>query len=218
MALATTTLSTALTGTGPTAETSIVVASATSIAANRLIQVGGVGGERMIVTKAYVTGSTTVPVRRGQGGTYPQAWPASVNITHGDPSDFVANSAGTDTELPKYMSLASAQYSSTGAISFGTAAFTIAQLIGTSTLAMTLALPTKDQDGQLLMIVGNAKSQSTITTTTAGFNNAGASYDVLTAQNAGNVCVLVVACNGFWNIMTMAGMTGTVTALTVGIA
>ena len=79
MALATTTLSTALTGEGPLAETSIVVASATSLAAGRIIRMGGIGGERMLVAKAYIVGSTTVPVLRGWDGSLPKTWPASAN-------------------------------------------------------------------------------------------------------------------------------------------
>lgn len=215
MALVTTTLSTALTGTGAQAETSIVVASATSVAVGRIIQIDG---ERMRVGKGYVSGSTTVPVLRGQEGTYPDIHAASVNVTHGDPADFADNTQQADQPRPMYMTFVSDSYSASGAISFGAAQVTFVNLIGTSTLAMTLALPDKTQDGQILIISGNGKSQSTVATTTAGFNNAGASYDTLTLQNAGNVMFIVVANNGIWNLPTAAGITGTVTALTAAIA
>lgn len=216
MALATTTLSTALTGEGPLAETSIVVASATSIAAGRIIRVGGVGGETMKVAKSYTVGSTTVPVLRGWDGTYPMTWPASVNIVHGEPSDFASNAVGSLVALPKYSTVTAAQYSASGAIASGLAMTTYVQLIGTSALTMTLALPTKDQDGQILHIHGNAKSQSTVATTTAGFANAGASYDTYTFQNAGDVGFTVMAVNGFWNVLDTP-ITGTSTAFSIAI-
>lgn len=61
MAFTTTTLSSAV----AIADTSIVVASATSFAAgNRVI----VDGEEMLVAKSYTSG-TTIPVQRGQNGT-----------------------------------------------------------------------------------------------------------------------------------------------------
>ena len=215
MALATTTLTTALTGVAALAETSIVVASATSVAAGRIVQIDG---ERMKVAKSYVAGSTTVPVLRGQEGTFPDIHAASQNVIHGDPADFADNTPQATTPRPMVATYVVDSYSAAGAILFGAAQVTTAIIIETSTLAMTLAIPDKSMDGQILNIAGNGKSQSTITTTTAGFNNAGASYDVLTLQNAGNVWVSLMALNGFWTIQTSAGITGTVTALTAAIA
>jgi hypothetical protein len=217
MTLATTTLSTALTGEGPLAETSIVVASATSMAAGRIIRMGGVGGERMLVAKAYTVGSTTVPVIRGWDGSVPKTWPASANVVHGEPSDFASNPVGSTTSISNFSTVTAKQYSASGAITFGDAAITYVQLIGTSTLTMTLALPTKDQDGQVLHVHGNAKSQSTVATTTAGFANAGASYDTYTFQNAGDVGFSVMAVNGFWNVLNTP-ITGTSTAFSIAIA
>jgi hypothetical protein len=211
MALVTTTLSAAVAST----DASITVASATSIVAGRIIQIDG---ERMVVTRAYVNASTTVPVLRGQGGTQPRAHANSGNVTHGDPSDFAADPPQASAGLPMPVTMVFDSYSASGAISFGQARLTIAQLIGTSTLAMTIAAPDKSLDGYLLMVIGNAKSQSTVATaTTVGFGNAGASYDTFTFQNAGNLALFFVACNGFWNILNTP-ITGTSTALSVAIA
>ena len=213
MSLVTTTLSTALTGTGPLAETSIVVASATSLAAGRIIKIGK---ERMAIAKAYVVGSTTVPVLRGWAGTFPATHPASVNVVHGDPSDFAAITGQADVDTPQYLTFSQNEYSASGEILTGEAWLTFVNLIGTSTLAMTLALPDKTQDGQILIISGNAKSQSTVATTTAGFGNAGASYDTFTLQNAGNVALMLVANNGFWSVLN-SPITGTSTAFSTAI-
>ncbi len=213
MSLVTTTLSTALTGVGPLAETSIVVASATSIAVGRIIQIGG---ERMKVGKGYVTASTTVPVLRGQEGTYPDIHAASANVVHGDPSDFESNTPQQNVSRPMLVSYVMDQYSASDAILFGKAQLTVAILIGTSALAMTLALPDKSMDGQILIVTGNAKSASTVSTTTAGFGNAGSSYDVFTLQNAGNCALMFIAINGFWNVLN-APITGTSTAFSSAI-
>jgi hypothetical protein len=142
----------------------------------------------------------------------------TAKVTHGLASDFAnppdgASSAVTSPPqpfLPKY------SYVASGAISPVQGIHT---LIGTSTLTMTLADPTKDQDGDILIIVGDGKSQSTISNAAGvGFNTAGASYDVLTLQNAGQVCIWLVASNGSWCLPTAAGITGTVTGLTAAIA
>lgn len=213
MALATTTLTSALTGVGPLAETSIVVASATSVAAGRIVQIDG---ERMRVTKAYVSGSLTVPVLRGQEGTFPDIHAVTSNVVHGDPADFADNTPQFTVPRPMLVSQVIDSYTASGAIAFGGANLTIAQLIGTSALTMTLALPDKTQDGQLLIIAGNGKSQSTVATTTAGFGNAGASYDTFTFQNAGNVAVMLMALNGFWSVLN-SPITGTSTAFSTAI-
>jgi len=80
MALATTTLSVAVALT----DTSIVVASATSVAAGRLVLVDQ---EMMKVMQSYVSG-TTVPVQRGIDGSATVAHKITANVTHGAATDF----------------------------------------------------------------------------------------------------------------------------------
>lgn len=217
MALTTTTLSGAVTAD----QTTIKVASASGFGRGKLIRVDD---EEMLQTADADSASTTIiPVMRGVNGSVAKAHVTTANVNVGNPyDDYTGDAVATAVTYP----LAGRQrrvvnYAASGAIALpapGTDALAI--LIGTSTLAMTIASPTKDMDGCILMVCGNAKSQSTITVNdgTTGIGNAGSGYDVLTLQNAGNVLLMFVACNGFWCTPTAAGMTGTVTALTAGIA
>ncbi len=76
MAYTRTTLSAAVAVT----DTSIVIASATSVAiGNRLI----IDQEEMTVTKGYVSASTTVPVSRGQNGTITAAHASGAGVAQG---------------------------------------------------------------------------------------------------------------------------------------
>lgn len=201
MALTTTTLSSAVTSTA----TSIVVASGTGFAAGNLIEIDG---ELMQVAKQYVSG-TTIPVTRGQEGTVQSAHVASANVTTGLPSDFAQPAPQAVTNQPNVMTTALTSYSAAGAISFGTAQWNIAVINGTSALAMTLANPTKDQDGMYLHIVANGKAAHTVTYT-AGLGNGGASYDVGTFSATLAMSALLVACNGFWVSVGPTGATAMV--------
>ena len=83
-------------------------------------------------------------------------------------------------------------------------------------LAMTLANPTKDQDGDILIITGNGKAAHTVTYT-AGVGNGGASYDVFTFATGANNTVSLIAANAIWNpCPSLIG--GTATAITATIA
>lgn len=218
MALTTTTLSGACGATDKT----ITVASATGFAAGYKVKVDA---EFMEVGKDYSSG-TTIPVLRGRDASAQAAHAASANVTvgknDGATNDWaeVAPGALATANFPNFVrSLKS--YSATGAIDLPLTSNELAIRIlnGTSALAMTVAQPGKDLDGALMLIVGNGKSQSTITLPSAsGVGNAGSNYDVLTLQNAGQVAILFVACNGVWCTLTAAGITGTVTALTAAIA
>lgn len=189
MALTTTTLSTAVTSTA----TSIVVASATGFAAGNIVLVDG---EFMQVAKNYVSG-TTIPVQRGLDGSVQSAHVASANVKTGLPSDFSLPAPQSSVTQPYVVTNTVTSYSAAGAISFGQSQWTIAIINGTSALAMTLANPTKDQDGIYLHIVANGKAAHTVTYT-AGLGNGGASYDVGTFSATLAMSALLVACNGYW--------------------
>lgn len=189
MALTTTTLSSAATSTA----TSIVVASATGFSAGNLILVDG---EFMQVSKSYVSG-TTIPVQRGLDGTVQAAHVASANVTTGLASDFALPAPQAAVTEPQTLTKGLTSYSASGAISFGATEWTIAVLNGTSALAMTLANPTKDQDGKILTIVGNGKAAHTVTYT-AGLGNAGSAYDVGTFTSGGQCSQTLIACNAIW--------------------
>lgn len=212
MALATTTLSSAV----ALNDIFIAVASATSVAPGRIIICDG---EQMTVVQSYVSG-TSVGVLRGRGGTATKAHPSGANVVHGLATDFAdPGVGGFPINWPNMRTRTTASYSASGAIALpapGTDA--VAVLNGTSTLTMTVAAPTKDMDGCILYILGNGKSASTVAfDATNGLGNAGSGYDVITMQTAGQTCMPVIACNGFWLAMN-APITGTSTALSVAVA
>lgn len=211
MALTTTTLASAMLST----DTSMVVTSATGFAAGSKILIDQ---EMFQIVNSYISG-TTIPVIRGQEGTAVQAHASGANVTVGLGSDFATPGPQTDATYRiagKARTVTS--YSATGAIALPTPGTdAVAILNGTTALAMTLANPTKDMDGSILIIVGNGKSASTVTYT-AGIGNAGSSYDVLTAQTGGQVGLILMAANGIWVLIGGPPLTGTTTALTWAIA
>ncbi len=215
MALTTTTLN----GAVAAGATTLRVTSGSGFGRGKWIRVDD---EMFLQTADADTASTTIiPVTGGQDGTACAAHVTTANVTVGDGTDFAGSAVQTATNYP----LAGRQrrvvnYAASGAVTLPSPGTDmVAILIGTGTLAMTVASPSKDMDGCLLWIFGTAKSQSTITVndSTVGIGNAGSSYDVLTAQNAGNVGVELIAINGFWCIASAPGITGTVTALTLGV-
>ena len=208
MALATTTLSSAVTVT----DSSIVVASATSVAAGRIVLIGG---EFLQVTQDYVSG-TTVNVLRGQNGTVTAAHVASANVTHGAAADFTVAAPGSPVLIPGVMTTTTTSYSAAGAIAFGVANLTVAIINGTSALAMTIADPDSSQDGIQLAIVGNGKAAHTVTYT-AGMGDAGSGYDVGTFDGSGQCSMLLVAANSSW-VPLPSPFSGTLTAIDVAIA
>lgn len=188
-ALATTTLSAAVTVN----DTSINIVSATSVAAGRQIRVDG---EFMKVASSYVSG-LNVPVLRGQDGTATSVHVSGANVTHGLATDFAnppagAQAASTNPVQPAFPLFS---YSAAGAL---TPVQGIHQINGAVARAMTLAAPTKDQDGQLMIIVSNGAAAHTVTQTTPGFGGVGATADVLTFKADQQQAVLLIASNGAW--------------------
>ena len=208
MALATTTLSSAVTVT----DSEIVVASATSVAAGRIVLVDG---EFLQVLQSYVSG-TTVGVTRGQNGTVTAAHAASANVTHGAAADFTVAAPGTANLKPGTIPFTTTSYSAAGAISFGAAQWTTAIINGTGALAMTLADPDSSQDGIILAIVANGKAAHTVTYT-AGLGDAGSGYDVGTFDGSGQCCMLLTAANSIW-VPLPSPFSGTLSAIDVAIA
>lgn len=203
MSFATTTVSAAV----AVADNSVVVASATGLAAGMF---GRIDGEFVQIAKNYSSG-TTIPVQRGVDGSQTTTHKASANITFGLASDFASPPVGLELGVtnPTTPAFPMFSYSAAGAVS---AVQGIHIINGTGALAMTLANPTKDQDGQLMIVAANGKAAHTLTYT-AGLGNGGAAYDVGTfsATLAGG-CILM-AVNGFWvlianGIATATGATG----------
>lgn len=211
MALATTTLSAAC----AQGDKEIQVASATSVAAGRLVLVDQ---EVMQVVSSYVSG-LTVGVIRGQDGTAQVAHASGASVTHGLGSDFASPAAGTVASYaPAAKAVPKTSYSAAGAIALPVAGtfLTIAELNGTGALAMTLANPTRDLDGCLLYVGGNGKAAHTITYT-AGLGNGGAGLDVMTFDTNALCGVAFIALGGFW-LPFPSPLSGTLTGVDVAVA
>lgn len=195
----------------------IKVTSATSVAAGRVLVVDQ---EVMKVRKNYVTGSTLVPVLRGQHGSASLAHQAGANVTHGDPSDFDNPPAQASTAYPVAgRSQILTSYTASGAITLPNAGEdVIAVLNGTSVLAMTVAAPGKDIDGCKLFIQGNGAAAHTVTFAN-GLSGAGSSYDVLTVNATAPVLLgPFMAVNGLWQAPVGVAMAGTVTNITATLS
>ena len=200
MALAETTLSVACAAT----DNSITVASATSVAAKRIVVVDG---EVMQVQAGYVSG-TSVPVLRGQEGTLRVAHAVSARVVHGEASDFGSSLYPTPYS-PRGWGRKVVSYSAAGAIELPSPGEDrIVILNGTDVLAMTLANPTKDLDGCVLTIAGNGAAAHTVTYT-AGVGGAGNSYDVFTCNATAPASFKLIAINELWYLES--AVTGTLT-------
>ena len=210
MALATTTLSSAV----AVDDTSVVVASATSFDAGRLVLVDQ---EVMQVAQNYTSG-TTVDVLRGINGTATKAHVITSNVSHGDATDFSTPAAQEIIGYQASRATVVSSITATGTLTLpkaGTDARVI--LNGTSVIALTVPVPTKDMDGTLLTIVGNGVAAHTLTFT-GGLSGAGTSYDVITTNAAAPIAFTAIACNGLWNSFVATPMAGTVTNITGTVA
>lgn len=207
MALATTTLSSACAA----GDNSIVVASATSLAAGRLVLIDQ---EMMQVAQSWVSG-TTVPVLRGRDGSVTADHKVTANVTHGLASDFAPPPGQFATTYPVARPVIIQSLTTSAAFStpYGNADYRV-MLNGTSVIALTLTSPTKDMDGCRVMIVGNGAAAHTITYTTTGFSGAGGNYDLITTNATAPIAYEFVACNGLWVLLVAVPMAGTVTNVT----
>lgn len=211
MAQTTTTLAAAM----AIGDTQCLVTSATGFTANYAFKVDQ---EWFVVSNSYVSG-TTIPFRRGQNGTFAIAHPTGANVVVGLASDFSVPNATNITAYPlSALRRKVVSYTAAGAIGLPVAGEDIiAVLNGTSALAMTIAVPTKDVDGSSLTIVGNGAAAHTITFT-GGLSGAGTSYDVVTVNATAPVAVEAIACNGLWMSKIATPMAGTVTNITGTVA
>lgn len=212
MALTTTTLSAAV-GVN---DTQIKVTSATGFTKGFYIRVN----DEFMLQSGDAVG-TFVPVIRGQLGTYNKAHASGANATAAADSDDFAGAApaviapyqiaGRRREITSY--------SASGAITLPTPGTDmVAVLNGTSVLAMTVAAPTKDQDGDLLYVASNGAAAHTVTFT-GGLSLAGTSYDVLTVNATAPVLLgPFMAVNAKWQCAVTVAMSGTVTNITAALA
>ena len=166
----------------------VTLASISGLAVGNIIQVDG---EKMRVLSVPSAATLPVGVYRGVAGTNVVAHPTSAGAAFGTPDEFTQT-----IDLARRRQVRS--YSAAGAIDLPTPGNDgVAIINGTSALAMTLANPGADQDGDMLIIVANGKAAHTLTYT-AGLGNGGASFDVATfsASLAGGL--VLVAAGGYW--------------------
>lgn len=212
MALTRTTLSAAVAAI----DGSITVASATSLAAGSIIKIDG---ETMKVRKDYVSG-TSIPVLRGLDGSVVAAHAITSGVVHSSTAaDFGGPpaQAGASVSGPIQRARTVSAYGAAGAITLPSPGQDAVAIInGTSALAMTIADPLKDNDGDILIIVGNGKAAHTVTYT-AGLGNAGAGVDVGTFDTLGQCSMMLVAANSIW-VPLPSPMSGTLTAIDVAVA
>ncbi len=210
MALVSTTLASAV----AVDDAEIVVASAASVAAGRLVLIDQ---ETMQVMQSYTSG-TTVGVLRGQGGSSTEAHKVTTQVRHGTAADWATPAS---QEIVTYQSSRAVIITSISATSSLTLpkAGTDARVIlnGTSVIALTIPVPTKDMDGTLLTIVGNGAAAHTLTFT-GGLSGAGTSYDVVTTNATAPIALTAIACNGLWNSFVATPLAGTVTNITGTVA
>ena len=210
MAFATTTLTSAVSVTDVT----IVVASATSMSAGRLVLVDQ---EMMKVGQSYVSG-LTVPVLRGIDGTATLAHKVTANVTHGLASDFAVPSPQTVVTYPAARAVVIQSITATSTLTLPSAGTDVRVVLnGTSVITLTIPVPTKDMDGTLLTIVGNGAAAHVLTFT-GGLSGAGTSYDVVTVNATAPIAMQAMACNGLWTSFTAVPIAGTVTNITGTVA
>lgn len=182
----------------------------TSIAGLQVSSQINVDNEVMRVLSVPASATLTVPVTRGLRGTAVAAHPSGATAVFGLPSEFNSAPRAAYSQRRDIIS-----YSASGAITLPTPGRDmIAVLNGTTVRAMTLALPAKDNDGDVLIIVGGGKAAHTVTP--AGGIGGGAlvagTFDVL-AQCS----IQFIALNEVWVPMT-SPWSGTLTAVDVAIA
>jgi hypothetical protein len=205
MALASTTLSSAATAS----DHSIVVASATSVAAGRRVKVDA---EIMEVTKGYVTASTTVPVLRGREGSAAAAHPVTATVVHGLASDF------SDAPQAQVVTDGVIRPWRTESYTGATNTFSLPKsgenvhviLNGTTADTITFPVPTADMTGTRILVSSNGVAQHVLTFT-GGLSGAGSSYDVITINATAPASFEFVAVNSLWHLLVQPS--GTLTAI-----
>jgi hypothetical protein len=75
------------------------------------------------------------------------------------------------------------------------------EINGTSVVAITLTSPLRSQSGKVVTFVGNGIAAHTITYTTTGFGNVGATADVVTFGANQMQSLQMIASGGFWVLL-----------------
>jgi len=210
MAFAETTLSSAVALT----DKSIVVASATSVAAGRLVLIDQ---EMMQVAQDYSSG-TTVNVLRGREGSVQSAHVVTARVVHGLASDFDAPAAQTSVTYPLVRARQVVSITATSTLALPVAGEDLMVILnGTAAITLTIPVPTTDMDGCELSLVANGAAAHVLTFT-GGLSGAGSGYDAITINATAPAAFKFVACNDLWLVYCAPPMGGTVTNIIGSIA
>jgi len=168
---------------------------------------------------ADAASTTLIPAKRGQNGTAAKAHPTGANVTVGAGSDFDGSTVATPQAYPLAgRQRRAASYSAAGAIALPSPGTDmVAVLLGTGTEAYSIAAPTKDMDGDMLLVLAGGAGAKVITVT-GGISGAGANYDVVTLNATAVAGFMLFACNGLWIAPFQPAMGGTVTNLIGSVA
>jgi hypothetical protein len=184
----------------------VLLAAITSLAVGDFLLI-----DAEVMKVLEVPSAATVPVRvlRGQEGSKQTTHVISAKVVRGLASDFATGGvagAPAITPFPASRQRTISSYSAAGAIAMPTpGSDAVAVLNGTGALAMTLAVPGADQDGDRLTVVGNGKAAHTVTVA-SGLGNVGATADVITFKADQSQAIDLIACGGFWvNTSLVAG-------------
>lgn len=211
MALAETTLAAAVAQN----DTQITVASATSVAAGRLLQVDG---EYMQVTKGYVTSSTTVPVVRGRDGSAQVAHVTAARVVHGDAADWGKPGAGTASQFaPAGRPRRIRSYNTTASMDLPQPGEDLIVRMDSTAFTLTVPVPTLDLDGCRVTFV-NASGAAHVLVFTGGLGGASTGYTTVTANATGGVAFEVIAMNETWRGIVAIPASGTVTNITSAVS
>jgi hypothetical protein len=177
----------------------ISVASVTGASAGRIVKIEN---EYAVVVK--VVGSIVSLRSRGDNGTTAKDHNILAPVVFGDATDFQsipeARHRGQAEEIDNVI-----YYGASGAIAIPDKNSTII-LAGASPLAMTLADPSRLQDGLELDIQSAGAAAHTVTAP-LGFNSGGAAVDVATAGAAVANNLKIRAVSGKWLIVSNVGFT-----------
>lgn len=210
MALATTTLSVACAAD----DNYITVASATSVAAGRLLRIDD---EWMKVRQDYSSG-TSVPVLRGLNGSRRVEHKITANVVHGLATDFDAAPNQAAVTVPGARRRRTISLTAAATLELPAAGEDLTVILnGTSVIALTIPVPTADMDGVELNILANGAAAHTLTFT-GGLSDAGSSYDVITMNGTKRVAHKFVAVNATWVAYCQPGMAGTLTNIVSTLA
>lgn len=199
MALTRTTLSSAV----AVDDREIVVASATGFAADRLVRIDQ---EFLVVQKNYTTG-TTIPVRRGQGGSANKAhvatagvvvWPTGTTTDDYDTPGVAVVANNITAGRARIIESITADNSTVSHSNAGSDHVVV--LNGTSVINLTIPVPTTDMDGDILVIIGNGKAAHLVTVT-GGAGAVGGTADIFTFSATQAQAVQFMAANAVWNLL-----------------